>query len=224
MRKKELRDLIFKLFGETHFQSGAYAVLYGSEKGRDIDVLLVQEDRIPTQNLLAGQTDFFIISKSNFDMLLGLLDPVVVDPVLSGEIILGDSNEWYKLRKQIKDTSPETACSEHAVLRSLEESLSTNRIWCQYQNESDPVLLEWAFQNLSFAISYLSFARRYSQPESKTCTLSTLINHGQILLPDFWEYRASIKSSLSKPDSESVKHWIGKWFSQFYDNKGGGKG
>lgn len=218
MDKKEIRNLLFKLFGQPYFQSKCTAVLYGSQKkNRDIDILLIQKDRTPTPHLLAGQIDFFIVSESNFKTLLKLLDPVVVEPVLTGEILFGDTDKWDRLKKRVSNTKPKHACSEHAGLKSLEETLSTNRIWRQYQSERDPILLEWAFQNLSFAISYLSFAQYYSQPNSFPCTLSNLIDKKKILLPDFWLYRHSVKNGSSELNSTSLEHWISLWLNFFLE-------
>ena len=218
MDKKEIRNLLLKLFGQPYFQSKCTAVLYGSQKkGRDIDILLIQEGRTPTPHLLAGQMDFFIVSKSDFKALLKLLDPIVVEPALTGQILFGDTDKWKRLKKRVSNTKPKPACSEHALLKSLEETLSTNRIWRQYQSERDPILLEWTFQNLSFAISYLSFAKYYSQLNSSPCTLSKLINKGKVLLPDFWLYRSSVKNGSSELNSTYLEHWISLWLNFFLE-------
>ena len=57
---------------------------------------------------------------------------------------------------------------------------------------------------------------RNGRAKSKTCTLSTMIDDGQVLLPEFWDYRASVKTSISELDAVALRHCISVWLKYLF--------
>lgn len=212
MEQAELRAALCALLGRDYLAAGMQVVVYGSRRRtRDIDIVVVQPQETATPSLKVGQLDLFVVSRKRFDRLLGVLDLLAVEPALTGELVYGDAPAWSAVRDRLVETPPSGRCVEHACRRSLEEYLVACRLWEQYEQDGDPELPEWAFVNLSFSVSYASFARFYAQPGSKACTLDGLIRAEKVFLPEFWAFRNGVKQKNDDVEADSVGDWLSTW-------------
>lgn len=195
---------------EAVLPSDGFAVLYGSCKpDADIDVLLVQESPPVASCLVLGRLDVVAIDCREANKLADALDPLVIEPLLTGHFIHGKPGLYNDLKDLVAKSAPSLAGVEHLSRRCFEELCATERIlheWDTQQNE----VCRWAFQNLSYSISYGSLARYYSSPDAHVSTLKELIDHDEVYLPDFWRCREQMKQSRKYP-ATAVKEWLALW-------------
>ncbi len=136
MEQVELRAALCGLLGPDCLAAGMQVVVYGSRRRtRDIDIVVVQPRETATPSLKVGQLDLFVVSRKRFDRLLGVLDLLAVEPVLTGELVCGDAPAWSAVRDRLVATPPSRRCVEHAGRRSLEEYLVACRLWEQYEQD-----------------------------------------------------------------------------------------
>lgn len=161
-------------------------ILYGRQGGQsDTDLFIVTPDTPPFPYCILGAVDMAMMDIQTTEGLLGLFDPIATEPVLTGEQLLGPeaSLEALRARLQAQRTDPEIV--RYLRRRGLEELLGAVR-----QAESalgSKAGCVWTLQNLSFAISYLSFARHY-ETHAQAATLRQLEETGGRLWPEFWRF------------------------------------
>jgi len=207
----ELRRALTCLLGENSVQKGTFAILYGSAKpDRDLDLMLLDAEFTPVSSLTIGHLDVFVLSHARFKALLGVLDLVVTEPILTGKVILGQEAEWERIGRETRCTPAGSSAVLHSAARSCEEFIKSLALWQEYSDTNDPSLLRWSLHSLSFSASYLSFARHYAEPIAYPCTLAELRESGQLLLPDFWAYWDSVKST-GTVDTSDVERWLLCW-------------
>ena len=133
-------------------------ILYGRKGGRDVDLLaIIQEDRqIPWK---LGKLDLLAIGLSSAKELARLNDPVVLEPIRTGQVLCGS----VELVSEMESDASSGANTESAVLhnlnRSREESLSA---WQWYRRSiatEDPSCVEIALLNMTYRrVYYLTAA------------------------------------------------------------------
>ena len=211
MSTGELREALRRLLGEHYLRQTVHVVLYGSRKPeRDIDIVVVQSEKARGPTLTVGRLDLFVIERKQFTALLSLLDPVITEPLLTGELLFGNSASWELLQKKTRGVAPNRAAEEHATRRSFEEYLIADQLWQQYQTDAAPETLRWCLQNLSFSISYASFARHYASAEAQVLSWAQLRTLGKALLPEFWSFYDRVKEHDDLQPA-SVAHWLPAW-------------
>lgn len=209
MTPHRLSELLRELLGDQYFNEGGEAVLYGSTSdGRDIDILLVQEEEPPAAVVVSGQLDIYVLSRKTFTWLLDLLDPHVTEPVLTGSVLIGDEGRWRELHDSLENTRGSRDAVWHACRRSLVEYLNAEELHRAASTLTGR--LEWAFQTLSFSISYACFASHYSSGGS-VCTLRDLAKARRLLMPEFWEFRTTVKNGAATLEPSDVEQWLRRW-------------
>lgn len=167
---------------------------YGSLE-RDIDLLAVYPDEAISKNRLVynGCVDINILKETSFSQRLKLYDIEVLEPMLTGNILIGDKEIFENLKSGIKTGKPPDQAVEYANKRSLETFNSAlwfynqNRFKCNetllntnnYEKAAANILkgetsslcsenLLYALNNLSFSLSYKLSADHYSKEKSFT--------------------------------------------------------
>lgn len=206
MSLEHIRHAVVALTG-LDSEADSFAALYGSRStGRDIDILVVQPRPVPSPVVVVGRLDLLVLQRDCFDQLLSLLDPMVVEPVITGDLLFGDEKIWIGWREQVAAEKNREAVVNHLSERSVTEIMSARQILSSHSEEG----ASWAFQNLSFSIAYASFARWYSKPDSAPCTLEDLIRNKEVCLPSFWRFRSQVKAGAPLSHA-SVEEWFAQW-------------
>ncbi len=212
------RDL--KAFSDVmSLGSAAHAVVYGSRRqDRDIDLLIVDPRTSSHCYIELGRFDILLLSPSRLEALATRLDPVVTEPLLTGELVSGDHQAWDDYVMALRSRRPDRSCASHAMIRSLEETIHTQRIAETPPDARVSTDVSSIWQGLSWAISYMSFARLYTSPNAESVTLSSLIHDRLILIPEFWHSRARHKEHGTSPDEEESRRFWREWQGYLMQN------
>ena len=198
------------LLGDGYFRAGATAIHYGSRReGRDIDLTLVQPEEPRSPGVQLGRLDLFLVSYARFDALLSVLDPNVVEPIATGTVVLGDQDWFAGLGRALPARRSDSTCVEHALLSSIRAFEYSASHLAGYRAGGERRCLTMARTDLSFSISYASFAKRYARVGAAPCTLRELAGAGQLLAGGFWEYFEEQKDNT--PDPRELEGWLVAW-------------
>lgn len=193
-----------------------FLIRYGSKKN-DIDFLVVlNSNTVPLEYRPGTPVDIFPISLKDFYKLAYLFDPLVTEPILTGELLLGNEEELENLKKELFEISPSQEIIDHLKRQS--------RLWytyctCflkDYKNTSpvcDSNLLLYSLINLTFAISYDYFAQYYSKIQKKgPITLRKLKNkYPSSSLSTTLSYLKEIKNKRRVLNDWRVEELIKNW-------------
>jgi hypothetical protein len=211
MSKQEIATLIERLLGRDFCSHLCAAVLYGaSGANHDVDMLMIQETPVPVPLIKIGRLDVTVLHKANFDTLVVRRDPIVTEPILSGQVVIGDT-EFLNCSKNVLMNSGPEKCCDYLIRKSLEQTAAVDTQWRQFEHASEALSLDWLLQNLSYAISYMSFAKYYKGKSSSPCTLAHLIETKQVCLPEFWAYRRLVKQGARSLEASSLRNWFQEW-------------
>lgn len=149
MEHSEIKNQIFSAFPQTEIAS---IIRYGNFYGKDVDVFLIIKTNCLYNCWQRELLDVTCVGGSNFFEMMRNLDPIVIDPILSGLEVFGNNLNSLKniilKTKATKDTS-------------------------MYLSKVSSLFFEWAIQHLNqrnlvqasdalrFSISYLIFAKHY---------------------------------------------------------------
>lgn len=216
--KSKIRGLI----GPELANTALAGVWYGSKtRGSDLDLVIIQEEEPASLGILCGNLDLLVLGRTRFESLAKVRDPLVTEPLLSGSMLFGDSDFWRSALVEVKNTPTPEGCSTHCCRRGIEEALAAHNLCCTAEASGSLEHARWALENLSYSISYISFAKHYSEKRSRACTLEDLIRRKRILLPEFWTFwRANRRRRLN--DIGAVRKQLDGWFRHIALNAGAG--
>lgn len=208
----DLKNSLIQLIGTEYFHKEAVAIQYGNiNDGNDIDILIIQKGETTTPFFVAGLLDILVLSIENCYRLIEVLDPLVVEPLLTGKYLLGDKGTWLSLLNLLASIKSSQLCVQHAIQRSFDSSITSLNYWHDYVKNKKEEFLYWSFNNFSFSISYMSTAHYYSQPGLSAIDLNSLITSENILFPEFWSYRDRMKKENRRVDINIYNIWQNKW-------------
>lgn len=153
-------------------------IQYGSLK-RDVDIVAVYKDDVALKEglLYDGLIDINVMKENTFLQKLSLYDIELLEPLLSGHLILGDENALNKIRKTILSGKPSKEAVDYAKKRSLETY--NNALFFFHQNrhkrnqvalssgiDATGIILEQkpvdlAYEELLYSLSNLSYSLSY---------------------------------------------------------------
>jgi len=172
-----LGDLVNGPIGEP-----IIVVKYGNGS-YDIDLLAIYEETPPRSEIITGRIDLLALDIDTLFDLLSKLDPVVTEPLLTGQCIMGDAAQFEQFMRKCcqifvsPDVISHLHCRAFAAYDSAREFLHIFRNIPQ--KSLAPQFGFWS--NLAWAISYCEFARCYSRSShQKAAALS--LRH---LIPQF---------------------------------------
>lgn len=217
IKDNKIIDSISALIGLDIFKETALLIQYGNlDSTRDIDLCLILPDDLNTNNFTLGKLDLFVLNKSLFLDLVSMLDPIITEPLYTGDLIIGSESDFSSLKEKLINTKPNDRAIRHLVLRAFETLLSGESFFNFYLNDKNPENLKKTFNNLAFSISYASFARYYSINEN-IITLDKLIESKSIELTDFWEYRNRVKTGQIALQPKELSNWLKIWRNNLID-------
>lgn len=201
----DFEHCILKCLGEQFLSDDVHVVRYGSHSGTgDVDLLIVQPQDPPAAVAIMGRLDICIVGRERFQHLVDLLDIMVVDPLLTGSVLAGDRDRWAQLGSDIRGRKPSARAIEHACARSIEEYANALSFARGGGRIDLPFL---SLMSLSYSISYASTAIQYRRG-ARVRPFRELNQDGGLVLPEFWEFHASQKRSVS---IDSLSPWLAFW-------------
>jgi len=203
-----------------------YLIQYGSLV-RDIDLLAVYSDEYAIKQKLIcnGVVDINLMNESSFIERLNLYDIEITEPVVTGNLIHGDEDNYEKI-KSIKKRKPSKKAIEHAEKRSLETFNSAlffynrnkykcNNLILEKPNRKDILLdnnldfctkdLLYVLNNLSFSLSYKLSAKHYS--EKKTYVIFKEISKNYPL-GDLMDYLKGVENGKQALTEKKTNYFI----------------
>ena len=191
---------------------GSCLVWYGSGvEGHDVDLVLVQESPVPFPRAIVGQLDVSLFSVGEFLQLTNLLDPAATEPLLTGHLIGGDDSIWHRLVGAVGSIVAATDSVVHLQSRSLKNALIVGDILARAKDTDEQDHLRWALINLSFSISYASFAKYYRRLPYGAVTMKRLREEAALLLPEFWPFLDRVKRRQDQLLYRDARGWLDRW-------------
>lgn len=183
----------------NRFNDLTFLIHFGSKnKDGDIDLCAVLNDKSQVDDYLDSRTiDLTQFNYFDFIKKVSLFDITVTQPIMTGTLVYGDSFEFEKIKNNLK-------------LRQVPEEaityLQDKSKWClsyadNYFNTypNNPDVCRVTLNNLSYALSFMDFARKYRQG-SKFIILKDLDN---LLLSEIRTYMKS-----DEIEYEKVRNYI----------------
>lgn len=148
---------------------------YGRESGEDSDYLAVYEKQPLTEHVVLGRLDLFAIGRNTLLTRLGLMDPQLTEPILTGSLVAGAKRTFATFQANLLKVRSMPESLGHLLRRSHASYL--------FALESYDLLCEqrdWGYQrlaavNLSFAITYHIAAGYYGQRRCHARRIADLI-------------------------------------------------
>ncbi len=149
-------QILSDLFGSLQVDNDQVelVVWYGNRQGRDIDLLVILKGGLSNTIIGScgyGLLDIGFVGKSWVPMMIKHLDPIIVEPILTGEIIWGENNQWCQdiLKQEVDEDIP-------IYLLQSAEIFYEWSVLHTFENRFREAIL-----TLSFACSYILYAEKY---------------------------------------------------------------
>jgi len=95
--KAHILTSIFSIFGENNIETVMH---YGNKQGEDIDIFVIVYGDIEYNCMHHNKLDITYVGSYHVNEMIACFDPLLTDPILTGEMIFGDSNKIiHKLNK-----------------------------------------------------------------------------------------------------------------------------
>jgi hypothetical protein len=129
-------------------------IWYGNKEGKDIDLFLVFEGSLADTAIghhICGPLDIGFVGENRLQTMIRHLDPIIVEPILTGRAIFGETGLYYR------------AVLDQPVDREVPPYLlnSAEMFYGWAVDLANQGLLRDAVTTLSFVQSYLSYVFRY---------------------------------------------------------------
>jgi hypothetical protein len=174
------KNILQKLFQIVEKENIVLAVYYGNRNGRDIDIFVIEKDGDYYRQCNIDNIDITIVGSEYFDYLFLMFDPLVTEPVLTGESIFGC--HLNDLRKKLLFSEVEAKASEH--LRKFAWQIFDAAKYFFKHNSCEESAI-----NISFCFSYLCFANFYRKQKKVISFASLLALPENTLLQEVCRYQ-----------------------------------
>lgn len=162
MEKETILKEIFNLIPP---ESVKFIIHYGNLSGQDIDIFVVLKNSSGYKHIGSNLFDIACVGENSLGKALKYFDPIITEPILTGQIIYGES---------IKNLQREMGLlrANRRTVAYLVKCAALCYSWAkQHYLENNP---QGAIVTLSFAVSYGYFAEYYNNNQ-KVITLAKLI-------------------------------------------------
>ncbi len=189
-----------------------YLVWYGNLGGNDINVMAVidKRARVRLYESPKSKLDILTIGKDEFRRRLRMLDPVVIEPLITGFRLLGDETEFSLLRSDTMISfSRVKGMAEAAapfLLKKARTRLKNAKELLQASGQEDEDNLLLCLVNLSWACSYFGFAEYYGDsPRFVPITFAHLLaQDGEFVLGEVMGVLKAVKSGREFNKDQAV--------------------
>jgi hypothetical protein len=101
MKNNEILPLLFSIIPEQQIESVTW---YGNKKGKDVDLFVVMTEGVNYEAFCCGPLDICCVGKSWVPTMIDNLDPTVTEPLATGYVIFGQTNQYISILKNAKVT------------------------------------------------------------------------------------------------------------------------
>ncbi|MFA5175866.1 MAG: hypothetical protein WC413_01215 [Candidatus Nanoarchaeia archaeon] len=190
----------------SRFDKLVFLIHFGSKnKEGDIDLCAILEDGVNLEEYLHSRT--IDLSQFNYKDAINkikLFEIPLIQPILTGELIFGDENNFQKLKTEIKTAKPSTKAIKYLQGRSqwcFDYAIKFAELFDSYPHAPEIVL-----NNLAYALSFFESAKRYKNG-SKVLTLNELNNP---LLIKIRNYTKDIEKKNIPVEKQAINYYIGE--------------
>jgi len=195
---------------------------YGSHKrDADLDLLLLTRGPTTWNTCSFGRLDLAAMQFDHFACLASMLDPMAIEPLLTGEVICGDRRQVKRLRARVVVSKPADTTVRYLSGRAQEELLAAQSFVKRYETEKESSFLLWALINLGYAFSYRLMSQHYaSQPWRGPLTITRLIELKTSLeFSSLWATIRRAKKYPSRLKVRTLQHYLNRWAVAFLPKK-----
>ena len=193
----------------SHFAAAMIDGPYGTMKflvrysvkidAADHDYLAVYENLPLPVVARMGMLDLHALDIKTLDSCRQLLDPMVVEPMLKGHCLLGDTDMFFKFRDEVKETTPTKEAISHLLANSINSLQNVARTTSLPQRLSASELL--------FSIGYWSLAQVYAQTHCKAITVDLAIEKQDSEVQRIWNQTTIMKKGGTNKLQEMLQAW-----------------
>jgi len=163
MNKKWILERLFSVFPEKMVK---FIIWYGNRDGRDIDLFIVSTKLLINYGVTRKfPLDVVYMSESFFKESIKNLDPMAIDPILTGKLIYGKN--IGNLKTEIRKIQPTEKTRKYLLERA-----KTFFEWTKhyYRNNN----LKETLTGIQFTLTYVYFVKYY-QNNSKIISFTDLL-------------------------------------------------
>lgn len=220
-----------------------FLILYGSRKSYgDIDLVAVYENSTDEKpySIYTGDLDIIQIKERDLIERLNLFDIELTEPILTGNLIIGDKNKFNKLKRNLENKKPSQEAITYLTRKSLEAYNNATNFFnfgiyeakqSILKNEKDldklsqqrledidltSIQFEYTLISLSYALSYKISSLLYSQG-SKILTFNGILESNNSLLNQMMDYIKNIRKREELLKKNKTKKFLDK-INQYLKN------
>ena len=189
------------------------SILYGSRKdGSDIDIFSVySEEPLQVSNVF-GRFDLLNLGFHEVESLIQNLDPLVTEPIIQGELIIGQHDIYTDMRESLHGVKSNSNSVQWLFNKSIEYYIKSHTEYIVRKRN----LVESQFKritvNLGFSFSYFSFAKYYDKCARNVISLHELLNNPEVdLVKEFFRRKTFFQSN----NLENRKRYLDELFLIF---------
>lgn len=201
------RDRFFDALVRPFHGQMVLLIGYGSlSEGGDADYFAIYDDLPKLESLKAGGVDFWAIGQADLTTYVGLMDPFVTEPFLTGSLLHGPTATFESIRSDISQTESTSEAVRYLLLRSFHSYTEVcGHLGALSESRDIPAREFWSL--LSFSISYWCYARCYASESRRAVTLKKAIANSPQEVRNLWNEVLEAKSAESPPLERSVTQW-----------------
>lgn len=148
----QVNDMLAYVFGLFPHELVSFIVWYGNKHGRDIDLFVVLNNETVYYNRQQDKFDVNIIGEYYLPKMITGFDPIVTEPLLTGQLIYG--NDITGFQKELQDKRADEETTRYLICcAGTVYGWAINHLVCNN--------LRGVIVNLGFVASYLFYARHY---------------------------------------------------------------
>lgn len=163
MKTSEIVEILGSLLRADHLSSLVCLIWYGSRQSdADIDLFLISSKETNWRHCSFGRLDLTCMPLEEFQSRMRRLDPVAVEPILTGDCVAGRAKTVQELKSELlREPLPRLAVP-YLLRRSLEEYLTSSSLVDLHSTNRGQTCLLWSLINLGYAFSYRLLSHIYS--------------------------------------------------------------
>ena len=166
-----VKEILSHLFSVIPKEQIVFIIWYGNKKGEDVDLFVVLKGNVHFGSLSNIPLDVGYIGIAWIPMMIKYLDPIITEPLLTGDVIYGQvgQKEYYLLRQKIDADSS-------IYLLQCAEIFYEWAVKLAFENK-----LRESLFTLTFVHSYILYAFKYWS-DNKIVTFKDLLHSDDGLL------------------------------------------
>jgi len=149
MKIEEIRRSFTSIFPTKFIKT---AIWYGNKKGKDVDVFIILKNKISYNNFQHQEFDISYINEIKVIEMLSNFDPLITEPILTGQEIYGEY--LPALKKKLLSTRTNNNTVQYLMNRAEEFYNWSQKHFGKNDHKK-------GFITLTFVISFINFANYY---------------------------------------------------------------